>query len=547
MSHIFCFLFALVLCLSSCTSEPPLEETPVYFAELTQRAGLNFAHYNGAQGNYYYPETMGSGAAFFDYDGDGWQDIYLINGAPLGAPSPDPLPTNQLFRNVGNGTFANTTSTSGSGDSAYGMGCAAADYDNDGDQDLYLTNFGPNALYRNEGQGRFADLTRKTGVGDARWGTGCGFLDYDKDGDLDLFVVNYVRYELEGDFVCRRGSLRSYCPPSSYEPVGDILYRNDGGTFTDVTRETGIDQEGWGLGLAFSDFDLDGDTDIYVANDGSMNFLYENRAGHFTDISLQTGVRFNQNGLAEAGMGVDFGDFDNDGNQDIFVANFALETNTLYRNSGQGRFQDLTAASGLESSSFLPLGFGTRFLDFDNDTDLDLVVGNGHVIDIIAQTDANQAYAQRNQLFRNDGTSHFTDVSNQVGTAFGIENVARGLATADYDNDGDQDILITATGASPQLLRNDGGNRNHWLTIHLQGKVQRDALGARVTLTAGGIRQVKERQSGGSYLSSHDPRLHFGLGQATHAAVEIRWPNGQIQTLSRVQADQIIHLVQPLD
>ena len=536
---------ALALCLHACTSDPPPVSAPIHYTEVSDAAGLDFVHYNGARGDYFYPETMGSGAAFLDYDNDGWQDIYLVNGTYLTGLPPDPLPSNRLYRNTGDGKFADVTAASGSGDTGYGMGCAVADYDNDGDQDLYITNVGSNVLYRNEGRGRFVDIARQAGVGDERWGTSSGFLDFDLDGDLDLFVVNYVEYALDQDHVCRRGRLRSYCAPIYYQPIGDILYRNDGGQFTDVTQEAGITQVGWGLGVAFSDFDLDGDTDVYVANDGSMNSLYENRRGHFVDTGLQAGARYNENGRSEAGMGVDFGDFDNDGHQDIFVTNFALETNTLYRNTGQGRFHDVTTPLGLAEPSFVPLGFGTRFLDFDNDAYLDLFVANGHVVDVITQTDSSQSYPQRNQLFHNEAGTRFVDVSAFSGPSFAVENVARGLAMADYDNDGDQDLLVTTEAGRPRLLRNDGGNHNHWLLIHLEGTHQRDALGARVTVTAGGTRQIKERQSGSSYLSSHDPRLHFGLGRATHADVEIRWPDGQIQTLSGVEADQILHIVQP--
>ncbi len=535
---------ALASFLHACASESPPASAPVHYTEVSDAAGLDFVHYNGARGDYFYPETMGSGAAFFDFDNDGWQDIYLVNGTYLTGLPPDPLPTNRLYRNTGDGKFVDRTAASGSGDTGYGMGCAAADFDNDGDQDLYITNLGGNVLYRNQGPGRFEDITRQAGVGDERWGTSSGFLDFDLDGDLDLFVVNYVEYALDQDHVCRRGRLRSYCAPIYYQPIGDILYRNDGGRFTDVTQEAGITQVGWGLGVAFSDFDLDGDTDVYVANDGSMNALYENRRGHFVDVGLQAGARYNENGRSEAGMGVDFGDFDNDGHQDIFVTNFALETNTLYRNTGQGRFRDVTAPLGLEEPSFVPLGFGTRFLDFDNDADLDLFVANGHVVDIISQTDSSQTYLQANQLFRNEAGARFVEVSALSGPSFAVENVARGLAMADFDNDGDQDLLVTTEAGRPRLLRNDGGNRNHWLLIHLKGAHQRDALGARVSVTANGTRQIKERQSGSSYLSSHDLRLHFGLGQATQADIEIRWPEGQIQTLSGVEANQILHIVQ---
>ena len=540
------FLFLLLPLLSSCGSDsstPP--SLPIHYTDVTAAAGIDFTHYNGAQGNYYYVETYGSGAGFFDYDNDGWMDIYLINGSSLSGESPDPLPVNHLYRNEGDGTFTNVTEKTGTGDAGYGMGLSAADYDNDGDTDLYVTNFGPNTLYRNEGDGTFTDVTEKTGTGDERWASSCGFLDYDGDGDLDLFVANYVIYSLDDDILCKKGKIRSYCDPDVYDPIGDILYRNDGDTFTNVTAETGITLEGRGLGVAFQDYDEDGDTDIYVSNDGTMNFLYENRGGGFSEVGLQAGTRYNKNGRAEAGMGVDFGDFDNDGQQDIVVGNFSFETNTLYHNLGHGQFVDASDRLGIGEVSYMPLSFGMKFLDFDNDGHLDIFAANGHVLDNIAEVDSAHSYAQVNQMLRNENGKRFVDVSKTLGPDFVTKNVGRGLALADYDNDGDLDLLISTEADRPYLLRNDGGNQRHWLLIHLTGAVQKDALGARVIVTANGKRQIKQRQSGSSYLATHDPRLHFGLDQATRANVEIHWPGGQVQKLENVEADQILRITQP--
>ena len=520
-------------------------EAQVCYREVAQEAGIDFQHYNGAQGEYFYVETFGAGAAFFDADGDGWQDIYLINGAHLAGPLPPIPPINHLYRNVGDGTFADLSFASGTGDRGYGMGCAAGDFDNDGDQDLYATNFGPNVLLSNDGEGRFADVTQIAGVGDGRWGTSTGFLDFDNDGDLDLFVANYVHFSLQGNIQCKRGALRFYCEPSTYAPIRDVLYRNDGSRFVDVTKRMGIHAVGRGLGVAFADSDLDGDTDMYVANDGTPNFLYENQGTRFVEIGLRAGVQYNEDGHAEAGMGVDFGDFDNDGYADLFVTNYSRETNTLYWNDGRGRFADFTAHFGLGAPSYLPLGFGTKFMDYDNDGDLDLYVGNGHVVDNIEQLDADLRYAQPDLMLRNQGGAHFEEVSDLLGADFIVESVVRGAAAADWDNDGDLDLLTTTVAGRPRLLRNDGGNRQHWVELLLVGAGQRDALGARVTVTAGGARQVRERQSGGSYLSSHDPRLHFGLGRATKADIAIRWPDGQVQTLAAVDANQIVRVVQP--
>ena len=513
---------------------------PIQLVDVTQAAGLDFAHYNGFSGAYYYVETFGAGAAFLDVDGDGWLDLYLVNGAPLSGERPDPIPANRLYHNTGAGGFADVTAASGAGHTGYGMGCAAADYDADGDVDLYVTNVGPNLLLRNEGAGRFADATAAVGGADARWGTSCGFLDYDLDGDLDLYATNYVDFDPQKNIVCAEGGIRSYCEPKFYEPAGDVLYRNEDGQFRDVASEVGIIHKGRGLGVAFADYDLDGDTDIYVANDGTMNFLYQNQGNRFAEVGLYAGGRYNEDGLAEAGMGVEFGDWDNDGFQDIFVTNFAQETNTLYGNDGQGQFYDITLRAGLAECSYKPLGFGTNFLDYDNDGDLDLFVANGHVMDKITQVHPDHAYPQPNQVLCNQRGTRFVDVSTRLGPALAAAAVSRGSATADYDNDGDLDLLVTNVAATPNLLRNDGGNRQHWLTIQLGGTSQH----ARVAVTAGGQRQVKERQAGGSYLSSSDPRLHFGLGEATRATVEIRWPDGTLQKMEEVTADQILHIVQ---
>ncbi len=542
------YLFLLLL-LSACARE----EAPPRFVDVAASAGIDFAHYNGARGDYYYAETFGSGAAFFDYDGDGWQDIYLVNATYLTGLAPEPLPVDKLYRNRGDGTFAAAVGTGASG---YGTGVAAADYDNDGDQDLYVTHFGPNALFRNEA-GAFVDGAGPAGVDDGRWGASSGFLDYDLDGDLDLFVVNYVDFNTARNVICKRGAIRTYCDPDEFGPTGDLLYRNDGqGLFADVTSEMGILLEGPGLGAAFSDYDRDGDTDIYVANDGTPNFFYENRQTHFAEVGLTAGSRYNRDGRPEAGMGVDFGDWDNDGDQDLFVTNFAHETNTLYDNDGQGQFTDSTGPAGLAEPSYNPLGFGTRFLDMDLDGDLDLFVANGHVLDIVERIDSTQTYAQTNQVLRNDsdawsgrqagpGRRRFVDISATLGPDFATPNVGRGTAVADYDNDGDLDLLVCSVASPVRLLRNDIATSNHWLMVELVGRDQRDAIGARVTVSDGARHQVRERQSGGSYLSSHDPRLHFGLGAVASVDLSVRWSDGTVQTFAGVAANQVLRLVQP--
>ena len=543
LSHLaFGLWLALPLC--ACNETPPPPTAPIQFSQVTAEAGIDFVHYNGFSGEYYYIETFGGGAAFFDYDNDGWLDLYLVNGTYIKGYPPDPLPVNKLYRNIGDGHFSDITAISNLADSQYGFGVSAADYDADGDQDLFIANYGPNTFYRNDGTA-FSEIGATIGVDDPRWGSSAGFLDYDADGDLDLFVANYVHFSLTDNTVCKQGKVRSYCQPDVYEPTSDLLYRNDGTAFSNITAAAGIALKGRGLGVAFSDYDLDGDTDIYVANDGNMNFLYDNRQGYFSEVGLTAGTRYNEYGHADAGMGVDFGDYDLDGDQDLFVTNFTKETNNLYRNEGQGDFTLATSATGLAGPSLKPLGFGTRFFDYDLDADLDLFVANGHVVDQIAAADPEQTYYQSNQMFRNEDGTRFADISSELGTDFTAANVGRATAVADYDNDGDPDLLVTTVANAPRLLRNDGSNHRHWLLVELVGARHPDALGARVTVITGDRRQVRERQSGGSYLASHDPRLHFGLDTATRADIEIRWPDGMRQRLDDIAADQILRVVQP--
>ena len=522
------------------------DDIAVSFSDVAAATGLDFIHFNGFTGEYYYYETFGSGAAFVDVDDDGWLDIYLVNGAALADTLPATPPVNRLYRNHSGQSFRDITADSGADDGGYGMGVAAADVDNDGDRDLYVTNAGANRLLRND-SGRFLDITETAGVGDERWGTSCAFLDYDGDGDLDLFAANYVDFDPIDNPSCKRGKHRSYCEPDTYEPVEDLLYRNDGDRFVDVTRSRGITLAGRGLGVALADYDRDGDTDLYVANDGTMNFLYENRLGSFVEVGLYSGGRYNADGLAEAGMGVDFGDFQNDTWQDLFVTNFTNETNTLYVNDGRGELHDLTERFALTGPSLRPLGFGAKFLDYDNDGFLDLFVANGHVMDIISEVDAELSYPQPNQMFRNLRGGGFAEASAELGPGLAVVAVSRATAVADYDNDGDLDLLVTNVSASPTLLRNEGGNQRNWLVVELVGGRHGDALGARVIVDAGGRRMVREKQSGASYLSSHDPRLHFGLAASTSVRVEVVWPGGRTQIVENVAANRILRLRDPGD
>lgn len=525
---------------TACRDQPSVP--PVQWVDVALEAGVHFTHYNDARGQYHYVETFGSGAAFIDYDGDGYLDLYLVNGAPIDSALSAAAPTNQLYHNGGNGLFEARSAEAGAGDRGYGMGVSAADYDGDGDTDLYVTNWGPNALYRNDGA-QFTNVTQPTGVGDLRWGTSAAFLDYDNDGDLDLFVANYVAFSPDQNVYCARGNVHTYCDPDEFPAQADILYRNDGERYTDVTQSMGLTHIGRGLGVTTSDYDGDGDIDLYVANDGTMNFFYENRGAFFSEVSLETGTRFNGYGQAEAGMGVDWADYDNDGDTDLYVTNFSAETNTLYQNNG-GHFSDVTQLVGIDQPTYAPLGFGTHFFDYDNDGFLDIFTANGHVLDRIYEIDSTQHHAQPSQLLRNRLGERFYDVSDGVGPDLTAPHIGRGSARGDYDNDGDVDLLIAVQQAPARLLRNDGDGAMNWLIIELVGHRHPDAIGTRVFVEANGRRQLRERRSGGSYLSSSDPRLHFGLGTASTARVEVVWPSGQHQTVGSVSANQILRLAE---
>lgn len=519
-------------------------QTTVQFVDVTGASGIRFKHVNGESGQKYYLGTMGAGAAFLDYDNDGDLDLYILNGAPLPGFVSDTPPTNILYQNDGDGGFTDVTAEAGIGDTGYGMGCVAADYDNDGNQDLYVTNFGENVLYRNNGDGTFTDVTQAAGVGcGEKWSSSCAFLDYDHDGHLDLYVVNYLDYSIAQDGHWRDWrNQRGYGNPQVYEGISDTLYRNSGnGTFTDATQHAGVhNNSGKGLGVACGDYNNDGRIDIYVANDTTPNFLYRNRGdGRFVDIAPLVGVAYNENGVAEAGMGVDFGDYNGSGFLDIFITNFSYETNTLHEKHPDGTFTDVTDIAHLGESSFLKLAFGTKFFDADNDGDLDLFVANGH----LHPTDSDTLeYAQTNQLFQNTGNSFFLDISPQSGDYFSMKQVSRGAAFGDYDNDGDTDIFVVNLNQEGVLLRNEDGNRNHWLMIKTIGtKSNRDGIGTRVTVVTESGSQMREIQTGSSYLSGHDLRLIFGLGAETMVeAVKITWPSGLEQMLVDVEANQLL-------
>lgn len=524
-------------------------DSQIQFLDVTEPSGIRFRHDNGASPDKLMMETFGSGLGWLDYDNDGWLDLYLVNGAHLQAGQSSP--GNALFRNRG-GTFVEVTAAAGvAGSGCFGTGVAVGDYDNDGFLDLFVSCYGPDLLYRNQGNGTFRDITEEAGVGGGNlWSSSAGFFDYDRDGDLDLYVVRYLDFDPEENPYCgfRGEGFRMYCHPSMFDGAPDALYRNNGdGTFTDVSAQAGIaNPAGKGLGVVFADLEEDGDLDLYVANDAVRNFLYRNNGdGTFTDLAYSAGAGYDGNGKPQASMGVDAGDFDGDGRLDLFTTNFSEELNTLYRNLGDWVFEDVSEGAGLKSG-FLPLGFGTKFLDYDNDGDLDLYVANGHVIDNIQLYSPHLSYLQTDLLYENRG-GRFEDVSLQAGPAFQISHVGRGAAVADYDNDGDLDLAVSNCGQPAQLLRNEGGNRQHWVALQLRGQQSnRFGFGARVCLSTSRGTQVREVGNTASYLSSNDFRLYFGLGrERIIRRLEVRWPSGVLQVLTNLPADQILTVEEP--
>ena len=515
---------------------------PIQFVDVAEAAGLHFKHWNGASPEKYVLETMGSGVAFLDYNNDGLLDIYLVNGGTVpGHPSPAPV-RNALYRNNGDGTFTDVTNEAGvGGNGYYGMGVAAADYDGDGWTDLFVTTFGRNILYHNNGDGTFTDVTDRAGVAGGGWSTSAAFLDYDRDGRLDLFVARYVKFDFDHNVTCgdpaRR--IRAYCHPDVYDGVPSLLYHNNGdGTFTDVSKSSGIAAHaGKSLGVVAADFDEDGWIDIFVANDSMRNFLFRNRRdGTFEEIGLTAGVALDEGGRPHAGMGTATGDFDGDGRLDIIVSNLDREHNELYRNLGEG-FVDVSYQTGFAAPSLPFVGWGTEFFDYDNNGDLDVLVVNGHVIDNIELFRTGSTYRQRKLLFENIG-GRFREVASQHGAALLVPQVSRGAAFGDYDNDGDVDVVVQNLGGSPQLLRNDGGNRNHWISLTLEGtKSPRDPIGTRVQCTVAGRVLTRYLAGGGSYLSSSDHRIHIGLGEQERCErIDIQWPSGAREVLENVAA-----------
>jgi len=518
------------------------------FTDITRAAGIDFTNINGASADKHLVETMGSGGLFFDYDNDGWVDIFLVDGGSLADRAVADKARHRLYHNLHNGTFADVSDASGIQHREYGMGACAGDYDNDGFVDLYVTNFGPNTLYRNRHDGTFQDVTRAAGVGAPRWSTSCAFADFDHDGDLDLFLTNYVDAPPDRSPYCGNAQLkiRTYCHPLNFQPLTSIVYRNNGnGTFTDATAAFGVAAyRGNGLGVIVADLDDDDWPDVFVANDTMPNFLFMNERGkRFTENGLAAGVAVATDGTPRAGMGTDAGDYDGDGRLDLIVTNLDLETHSLFRNLGGGLFAYMTPLVGLSAATRPFVGFGVDWIDYDNDGALDLAMTNGHVLDKTELLRAGSKYAQRSQLFHNV-EGRFVETGRGTGSPFDVERVGRGLAAGDIDNDGDLDLLMTVNGGRAVLLRNEAARSQNALLVQTIGKTaNRDGIGARLKLTSGGHSQIREVKSGSSYLSQNDMRAHFGLGRATMAdRLEIRWPGGRTETVEKVPANLIITL-----
>ena len=513
-------------------------QTTVRFTDITRASGVSFHHVNGASPDKHLVETMGSGGLFFDYDNDGWIDLFLVDGGSLADARVASQARHRLYRNRGNGTFEDVTAKSGIQHRDYGMGACAGDYDNDGWIDLYVTNFGPNALYRNRGDGSFTDVTPFAHVGEPRWSASCAFADLDKDGDLDLFVVNYVDADRQRTPYCGNAKLgqRFYCHPLNYPSLPNTLYRNDGrGGFTDVSAASGIGgHRGNGLGVVVTDYDGDGWPDVFVANDSVANFLFRNTGKlRFVETALGAGVAVATDGKARAGMGVDAGDYDGDGREDVVVTNLDFETHSLFRNIGDGLFEYTTRTSGLGFATLPFVGFGVAFLDADNDMQLDIAIANGHIMDNAPVYRSGTTYAQRNLFFRNAGPKRFVEIGRSAGDGFALEKVSRGLVAGDIDNDGDLDLVVTNNGQSADVLRNDSVRGNSLLV--------RAAIGARVRVTAGGQTRVRDVRAGSSYLGQNDLRVHFGLGHAAMVdRVEVTWPSERVEVLSTVAVNQIV-------
>jgi hypothetical protein len=546
-------LLFVAACAAVAAAAPRPPAAPIQLVDDTAASGVSFRSTYGTPGrSTYILETTGTGVALLDFDGDGVRDLFFANGSTLDAPGTGAAPRSALFRGRGDGTFTDVTDKAGVGRSGWGQGVAVADYDNDGDADLFLTYFGPNVLFRNEGNGTFRDVTEAAGVAGGGWSTSAAFADYDRDGRLDLYVARYV--DFDPATAPRPGSQRNcfyrgfpvMCGPRGLGGQRDRLYRNNGdGTFADVTVKAGdLDRAAHrGLGVVWGDYDNDGWPDVFVANDAHPNLLFHNqRDGTFREAAFEAGVAYDEDGRERAGMGTDFGDYDNDGWLDLVITNFYDEPHSLYLNQHDGTFEETTWPSGLGEATLRYLGWGTGFADLDNDGWKDLFFVNGHVYPEVDRHGLDETYAERNLVLRNQGDGRFTSLGPAAGAALERARVGRGAAFGDYDGDGRLDIVVTNVNDGATLLRNQSPAGHGWLAVELLGRQSnRDGIGARVTAQVGSRRLMQEIHGGASYLSQSDLRAHFGLGAVeTVTELEVRWPSGTVDRMRDVRGRQVL-------
>jgi enediyne biosynthesis protein E4 len=536
------------------------QDKPAFFEEVPAgKTGITWRHVNGRSPEYYLPETTGAGCAFVDYDNDGWLDIYLVNSGKCDFFTPDPPLRNALYKNNRDGTFTDVTEKAGVAAGGYGMGVAVGDYNSDGLPDLYVTQYGRSILYRNNGDGTFTDVTERAGVAAPGWATSAVWFDYDNDGKLDLFVCRFADFDKSKHVFCgnERTGKRYNCSPRSYPSARSWLFHNNGdGTFRDVSKESGIGQFlGKAWGAVATDINNDGWMDLFVANDTVQNYFYlNNKTGKFSEIGLDAGVAFSQDGRERGGMGVDSADFDQDGWQDLFVANVDQEMYSIYRNNHDLTFEDMAGTTGLGRTTLLMSGWGVKYFDYDNDGNLDLFIVNGHPDDKIEEHSSRVNYLEPLLLFHNNGRT-LQNVSAQAGPIFQRNLAARGMAVGDFDNDGAVDVLVAVNGGAPLLLKNNAAAGNHWLGVKLVGrKCNSDAIGAKITWTAGAqadssraLTRSLLKTGGGSFLSSHDPRMVLGLGANNRVdRLDVRWPlpSGRVETFKDLQADRYVTIVE---
>ncbi len=523
---------------------------PVFEEVLPESSGVTWVHDNAMSAAHHPPETLGPGCAFFDFDNDGWMDLFLVNSGPCDFYKPQKPLSHALYKNNRDGTFSDVTAKAGIGNSTiFGMGVAAGDFNNDGYPDLLVTGYGGCVLYRNNGNGTFTDITSKAGLSLPGWTTSAVWFDYDNDGRLDLYICNYIDYGSKAACPDSFGR-RHYCTPTMYKPTHGFLFHNNGdGTFTNVTPGTAIERAmGKGLGVVATDVNNDGRMDLFVANDTVQNFLFVNHGGNkWREIGVVAGVGFGENGQTRSGMGVDAADLNADGWEDLFVSNINYEMFSLYTNNKDETFFDAAHKHGVAEATRLLSGWGVKFFDYDNDGAMDLILANGHPDDLVESYYEDVKYKERLMLFHQE-KGVLRNVGAQSGPVFVKSMSARGLAIGDYNNDGFPDVLVGINGAAPVLLRNRSGSGNHWLGLKLQGvNCNRDAIGARVTWSAGGVVRSKLKNGGGSYLSSHDPRVLLGLGTASKIDwVEIKWPmpSGEVQRIANPQVDRYLTIVE---